>query len=67
MKNEILKIMNEGNGLNLLEIPTGVGKTYNSVQAMVDYVLHDGKKSIVFVTTLNKNLPVEELRQAFGR
>lgn len=66
MKNEILKILNEGNGLNLLEVPTGAGKTYNSVQAMVDYVLHGGKKNIVFLTTLNKNLPVEELKKAFG-
>ena len=68
MKDYILEIMKAGQkGLYLCELPTGYGKTYNAVQAMKAYAdTGDHKKKIIYLTTLNKNLPEAELLAAFG-
>ena len=67
MKDYILEIMKAGNkGLYLCELPTGYGKTYNAVKAMKAYAdTGDHKKKIIYLTTLNKNLPEAELLAAF--
>ena len=55
------------NGLYLCELPTGFGKTYTSVKLIADWVCnHTSDRKIIFLTTLNKNLPEEELRLALG-
>ena len=67
MKNYVLKNMfSESNGLFMCELPTGYGKTYTIVQVMKEYISDiSNKKKIIYLTTLNKNLPVEELLEAF--
>lgn len=52
------------NGLFLLDMPTGFGKTYNVVEYIYEnYDKLQGK--IFFITASKKNLPREELRQKF--
>lgn len=67
MKEYILSNIHENNpGLYLCELPTGFGKTYTVVQAMKDYVKSSAnKKKIIYLTTMNKNLPEKELLLAF--
>lgn len=68
MKDYLLDIMkNKEHGLYLCELPTGNGKTYDSAQAMkvfADSV--KGNTKIIYLTTLNKNLPEEALMAAYG-
>lgn len=53
-------------GLHLCELPTGYGKTYNVVHAMKEYLADpDNHRKIIYLTTLNKNLPEKELLSAF--
>lgn len=54
-------------GLYMCELPTGNGKTFASAQAMKEYAesIDDGSK-IIYLTTLNKNLPEDALRSAYG-
>ena len=53
-------------GLLLIDPPTGYGKTYMSVQSIYDYVKKsEENKKIFFLTTLIKNLPVDELRKIY--
>ena len=68
MKDYILETMHgSANGLYMCELPTGYGKTYRVVQAMKEYVSDAGnKKKLIYLTTLNKNLPEDELKAAFG-
>ena len=40
-------------------------KTYQTVQAIYDYLKQGGNSRVLFVTTLLKNLPEKELRQAY--
>ena len=54
-----------GPSLLLAEAPTGYGKTYQTVQAIYDYLKQGGNSRVLFVTTLLKNLPEKELRQAY--
>ncbi len=56
------------NGLMLLNMPTGFGKTYNVMCAIYDKVseLQDNQK-IFFVTTLIKNLPMQELQKIYTK
>lgn len=54
-----------GPGLLLAEAPTGYGKTYQTVQAVYAYLKGRGSKRVLFVTTLLKNLPAEDLRRAY--
>lgn len=67
MREYLLENMKKGNnGLYLCELPTGYGKTYQVVRAMKEYVdnVKDGRK-IIYLTTLNKNLPEDELRSLY--
>lgn len=53
-------------GLHLCELLTGYGKTYNVVHAMKEYLADpDNHRKIIYLTTLNKNLPEKELLSAF--
>lgn len=54
-------------GLYMCELPTGNGKTFDSARAMKEYAdsIEDGTK-IIYITTLNKNLPEDALRAAYG-
>lgn len=68
MKQAILKFCESAdNGLFLLDMPTGFGKTYSVLDFIVDN--YDKpmfrNKKIFFLTTLKKNLPEEELYQHF--
>lgn len=66
MQDEIYRYFNEGRpGLLIAEAPTGYGKTYETVQAMYRYVRSGGSRQILFATELIKNLPVQDLRQAY--
>ena len=53
------------NGLFLLDIPTGMGKTHH----VLDYIFYHYKqnRNIFFVTNLKKNLPEAELRERFEK
>lgn len=54
-------------GLYLCELPTGNGKTFAAAQAMKEFAesSEEGTK-IIYLTTLNKNLPEEALKAAYG-
>ena len=55
------------NGLYLCELPTGFGKTFTSVKLIAEWICsHPSDRKIIFLTTLNKNLPEEELHSALG-
>ena len=55
----------DGNGLLLLPMPTGSGKTY-TVHEFISQVIEEGKKDkIIFVTSLNKNINPNELKKHF--
>ena len=55
------------NGLMLIDMPTGSGKTYSAIKYIFDSCLQaeNEKRKYIFVTTLKKNLPVDDLRQRF--
>ena len=59
----------QGNGLFLLDMPTGYGKTYSVLKYIYEASLNEdnSKKRFFFITTLKKNLPVEELRNWFEK
>lgn len=68
LKDYLLDVMQRReHGLYLCELPTGNGKTYDSAQAMKEYAdsICDDTK-IIYLTTLNKNLPEDALRAAYG-
>lgn len=54
------------NGLLLLDMPTGSGKTFSVLKYIFDSVKdnRDGRKYF-FITTLKKNLPIDDLRKNF--
>lgn len=58
---------NEENGLFLLDMPTGFGKTYNVIKYIYDSSLDPKNKGrkIFFITTMKKNLPIKELKTLF--
>ena len=58
---------NEENGLFLLDMPTGYGKTYNVIKYIYDSSLDPKNKGrkIFFITTMKKNLPIKELKTLF--
>ena len=59
-------LTNNEKGLFLCELPTGYGKTYLSTRAIFNYILNTkNKQKIIFLTTLNKNLPEEEFKAVF--
>ncbi len=57
----------KANGLLLLSMPTGFGKTHNVLDFIYkhykDFVVY--KRKIFFVTNLKKNLPYQELQERF--
>lgn len=55
------------NGLFLLDMPTGYGKTYSVLKYIYEASLDESnsKKRFFFITTLKKNLPIEELKNWF--
>ncbi len=55
------------NGLILLDMPTGSGKTHSVLDFIHDYVVSGGENRIFFITTLLKNLPEDELKKRFER
>ena len=68
MKDYLLDVMQQQeHGLYLCELPTGNGKTFDSAQAMKEYADSIGDDTkIIYLTTLNKNLPEDALRAAYG-
>lgn len=69
MQSELLNYFRNdhaGPGLLLAEAPTGYGKTYQTVQAIYAYLKEGGTRRVLFVTTLLKNLPTEDLRRAYS-
>lgn len=60
------KIINEyignENGLLLIDIPTGMGKTNDVLEVMVDKLadINENSRPIFFITNLTKNLPINE-------
>ena len=57
------------NGLVLVDMPTGSGKTYSAIEYIFDACLDENNKTrkYIFVTTLKKNLPYEDLRERFEK
>lgn len=56
------------NGLLLLDMPTGSGKTYSVLNYIFDAVLNEAdNRKYFFITTLKKNLPIEDLRSRFEK
>lgn len=57
------------NGLFLMDLPTGFGKTHNVIQYIFDAVCDEKNKDkkFFFVTNLKKNLPEKQLRDLFER
>lgn len=56
------------NGLILIDMPTGSGKTYSALQFIYKSCMEDAnaKKKYIFVTTLKKNLQSKDLRKMFS-
>lgn len=56
------------NGLLIVPAPTGAGKSYQSVQAIYDYVHRaHNPQPVLFLTNRIKNLPEQELRKTYER
>lgn len=64
--NDYINDTTKNTGLILVDPPTGYGKTYMAAQSIYNYARKsEGNKKIFFVTTLIKNLPVDELRKVY--
>lgn len=59
----------EENGLMLVDMSTGAGKTYNVIKYIFDASLlpENAGKKFFFITTLKKNLPIADLENHFNR
>lgn len=55
------------NGLLLVDMPTGSGKTYSAIEFIYNSCLNpeNSDRKYIFVTTLKKNLPFEDLKSRF--
>ena len=55
------------NGLLLVDMPTGSGKTYSAIEFIYNSCMNPNNKDrkYIFVTTLKKNLPYEDLKKRF--
>lgn len=67
---EIIKryVENENsNGLLLVDMPTGSGKTYSAIQFIYNSCIAEANtnRKYIFVTTLKKNLPYDDLEEWF--
>lgn len=71
MQNTINKFIldkNFNNGLLLIDLPTGYGKTYMSIKSIYDCAVNSStNKKIFFITTLTKNLPFKELKDIYEK
>ena len=54
------------NGLLLLTLPTGFGKTYYVIEYIVEHLKSHFPQRVWFITNLKKNLPYEELKERLG-
>lgn len=67
----IKKYVENGNntGLLLIDMPTGSGKTYSAIQFIYNSCMNEenAKRKYIFVTTLKKNLPSDDLRVWFEK
>lgn len=66
---ELLKnfcFSDKNNGLLLIDMPTGTGKTYNSIQFIYNNYKHV-KNKILYITNLKKNLPYSDLKKYFEK
>ena len=59
----------KANGLFLMDLPTGFGKTHNVIQYIFDAVCDEKnkEKKFFFITNLKKNLPEKQLRKLFEK
>lgn len=57
------------NGLFLIDMPTGFGKTHNVLDYIYETAMDDSRsqQKLFFITTLKKNLPKDDLRKRFER
>lgn len=62
---EIKRFMEKENGLSIIEIPTGRGKTHNILKCIADYREKFPDRNIFFITTQLKNLPYEDLSKHY--
>lgn len=67
MQDILNKYCQHNQGLLLLSMPTGFGKTYNVFKFIYDNYQEfaDNNRKIIFLTNLKKNLVVEDLRKFF--
>lgn len=64
---EYISSYNISNGLLIADMPTGYGKTYNATRAIYDYIYkYNGERKQFFITTLKKNLPIDELKNTYS-
>lgn len=63
---ELLKsfCFSSNNGLLLVDMPTGTGKTYNAVKFIYENY-KNVKNKIIYITNLKKNLPYRDLKKFF--
>jgi hypothetical protein len=59
----------KSNGLLLVDMPTGSGKTYSAIQFIYNSCMNEenAKRKYIFVTTLKKNLPSGDLKEWFEK
>ena len=57
------------NGLFLIDMPTGFGKTHNVLDYIFETAMDDSRsqQKLFFITTLKKNLPKDDLRKRFEK
>ena len=56
---------NLANGLFLLDMPTGFGKTHSVLEYIFDACLENKYRRFFFITPLKKNLPINDLKKLF--
>lgn len=57
--------MEKENGLSIIEIPTGRGKTHNILECIVKFRNECPERKIFFITTQLKNLPYDDLKKLY--
>lgn len=70
MKKLLESYCNNGksNGLLLVDMPTGTGKTYSVIEYMRDAITKYGEeRKYFFITTEKKNLPIEQAKEIFDK
>lgn len=61
-------VESKDNGLMLLDLPTGFGKTTSVINFIKNFINNDSQvvKRVYFVTNLKSNLPEKQLKELFG-